>query len=173
VTAHTTTNWTLGTSGGSGTHNGHATVGAGALNLGVVSSSNINVFANGTAGTGKITSITAVSWDTGIINAANIGTITTTGSSARGDTGDFSQISLLMSNIGNASSTVMTSLTVKGNMAGDDIEWLDGKVNTITVGLSMTNTSVKGDLGSAGNGRPARSTPDRWARSKSAAMPRP
>jgi hypothetical protein len=140
VAAARTTNWQLGVPGGSGARdaNGRANrlTNVASLGLGVVVGSTINA-------TGNLTALTATSWNGGSIQANTFGTLKTTGNTALGDVGDFSNLSLTATaSQPGTLATVLGTLLVAGNVQNTTILLQNGNAGTITVGRTLSDSSI-------------------------------
>jgi hypothetical protein len=138
VTAAETGIWHLGLTG--------LVTNVSSLSLGV---SGASVFASGNVGT-----ITATSWEGGTLRANSFGTITITGNAALNEHGDFFDVTLIAT--GNSGGLALGALSVAGDLGrltGDcSLTFLNGNVGTISVGRTLTLSTITAAATAAGGG---------------------
>jgi len=140
VTAGSTTNWNLGTAlAGSGAAN---FVNVGKLtrvaNLNLGRAADLTIEASS-----LVTRVTAVSVAGATLTAGAFGVLQTTGNAALGDVGDFDNVRL-------TATGGLGALTVAGNASSDNITIQNGNAGTITVGATMSNSSIVTAAGTTG-----------------------
>src|SRR5262245_27797248 len=134
VTSKIAQNFSLGLPGGANNPNGDLMGNVTTLNLGQVSSSNIESI-------GNVAATTAISWNGGMLKANSFATITTTGSTtlpAPGDFGNFSTITLIAT--GNNAGVGLGTLSVAGDASADNFNLFNGNVTSITVKRQLLST---------------------------------
>lgn len=133
IAAHEVDSFILGRDAGANVPNGGRLNNITSLAFGVVSNTDINVI-------GRIGSIKAKSWDTGVIEAASIGTFTTTGDATIGDVGDIDTVDITLT--GNSAGVALGVLNIKGNWFSGNLTVENGNITTILVGREMNSVNI-------------------------------
>ena len=152
-TGDSSSSWTLGPAAGANVHNGGLLDNIASLSLGQVSELNITA-------SGALAALTAVSINSAfgsnlpsVIQAASVGTFQITGSTALGDVGDVSNLTLtLTGNAGGSTALALGMLSVAGDLSSADITADNGNLGVLSVGRQLSSSTITAAAASKSGG---------------------